>query len=391
MLDARSLAQVIRDDGPLTPREAARVGLAVLGALEAAHAVGVVHRDVKPGNVLVADDGRVMLTDFGIASSQGDATITATGLLLGSPAYIPPERARGTAGGPSSDIWSLAATVWTAVEGRPAYDGDGPVAILTAVVEHRRHDPVRAGALGPLLISVLDADADARPDAATLRTALERVAETASDDVPDVTPVTAHPGQREQTQVLAALTGETKAPREKAPRSRPSPAVQRRRIAFAAVITAGAAAGVIGWRLGDSGSSVSLTTYRSGNGWSVGVPEGWTDYSEGDKSWSQPGTDVVYVEVDQNPSDDAKASFTQTISRQRAAYPGLEVLSGPSGSSTDATVEWTQPQGGTTLRIRDVHLVRGSHRYSLVFAAPVSDWSRYTKTWSSIQRSFAGS
>src|ERR671921_437425 len=127
LVEARTLSEVVRTDGPLSPQATAHVGLALLGALETAHRQGIVHRDVKPGNVMVRDDGRVVLTDFGIATSTGDSSLTSTGLLLGSPAYIAPERARGGSPEPASDLWSLGATLFTAVEGRPPFAGDEPI------------------------------------------------------------------------------------------------------------------------------------------------------------------------------------------------------------------------------------------------------------------------
>src|SRR5947209_2921105 len=121
LIEGRTLSDVIRDEGPVAPARAAEIGVCLLDALTAAHAAGIVHRDVKPGNVLVRPDGRVTLTDFGIASTSDDPSITSTGLLLGSPAYIAPERARGGAPEPMSDLWSLAATLYTSVEGPPPY------------------------------------------------------------------------------------------------------------------------------------------------------------------------------------------------------------------------------------------------------------------------------
>jgi serine/threonine protein kinase len=188
LVEARTLADVVRTDGPLAPAAAAEVGLAVLGALEAAHARGIVHRDVKPGNVLLRHDrpddetapGRVVLTDFGIATSPGDASITSTGLILGSPAYIAPERARGHAPEPASDLWSLGATLFTAVEGRPPYDGGDPLATVTAVVTGE-HEPFRAaGPLEHVIDGLLERDPARRLDAPTARRMLEDVARSAA-------------------------------------------------------------------------------------------------------------------------------------------------------------------------------------------------------------------
>ncbi|QTA34205.1 Serine/threonine-protein kinase PknD [Streptomyces sp. CA-256286] len=120
-VDGPSLADQAKESGEIAPREAARIGLHVLSALRAAHGAGVLHRDVKPGNVLLARDGQVLLTDFGIAAIEGDSTITRTGELVGSIDYLAPERVRGGDPGPASDLWSLGATLYTAVEGRSPF------------------------------------------------------------------------------------------------------------------------------------------------------------------------------------------------------------------------------------------------------------------------------
>ncbi len=155
LLQARSLADVIKQVGRLPDGQAATVGVAVASGLIAAHAAGITHRDVKPGNVLICDDGRIKLTDFGIARAAGDQTMTATGLLLGSPAYIAPEVAGGVPAGPISDAWGLGGLLFACTEGRPPFDQGTAIATLTSVVK----DPVPAhphsGRLGGVVSGLL--------------------------------------------------------------------------------------------------------------------------------------------------------------------------------------------------------------------------------------------
>ncbi len=146
LVASRSLAELMRD-GALPPQRVVAIGAAVAAALQAAHAAGITHRDVKPGNVLVAHDGRIKLTDFGIARNPADQTLTATGLMLGSPAYIAPEIASGGAVKPASDLWGLGATLFAAVEGRPPYDAGTPMATVAAVVQG---EVPRSSCSGPL-------------------------------------------------------------------------------------------------------------------------------------------------------------------------------------------------------------------------------------------------
>ncbi|MPQ98308.1 protein kinase [Modestobacter sp. I12A-02628] len=152
---SRSLQEIVDADGPLPPATVARIGLDVLSALEAAHRAGIVHRDVKPANVLVGADGHAWLTDFGIASTTGSATLTMDGIVLGSPSYMAPERAHGEDPLPPVDLWSLGATLYTAVEGRLPFSRGEPMATLLAVVSEDPEPPVAAGPLAPALHALL--------------------------------------------------------------------------------------------------------------------------------------------------------------------------------------------------------------------------------------------
>jgi serine/threonine protein kinase len=155
---SRSLQDVLATTGPVAPGRAVEIGLGMLSALRAAHRSGIVHRDVKPGNVLLGDDGRVVLTDFGLATVPGDPTVTRTGLVLGSPAYIAPERAKDGSAGPEADLWSLGATLYAAVEGQSPYARTSAMATLAALATEPPPVPKNAGPLKPLLTGLLRKD-----------------------------------------------------------------------------------------------------------------------------------------------------------------------------------------------------------------------------------------
>jgi tRNA A-37 threonylcarbamoyl transferase component Bud32 len=177
LVEGRSLADAVKQEGRIEPREAARVGLWVLRALRAAHTAGVLHRDVKPGNVLLGRDGRVLLTDFGIAQIEGDTTITRTGEVVGSVDYLAPERVRGHDPGPSSDLWALAATLYTAVEGRSPFRRTTPLTTMQAVVEEEAAELQHAGPLTPVIAALLRKDPATRPDASEAEQMLAEAAE----------------------------------------------------------------------------------------------------------------------------------------------------------------------------------------------------------------------
>ncbi|MEW1845075.1 protein kinase [Nonomuraea angiospora] len=155
LVRSRTLGELIREDGPMTPPAAADIGLQLLEALRAAHAAGVLHRDVKPDNVLLTEDGRAVLTDFGIATTEDEAPVTSTGVLLGTPAFMAPERAAGSQAEPSSDLWSLGVTLYMAVEGHSPFQRDNPLATLGAVLHAEPEPLARAGVLGPVLLGLL--------------------------------------------------------------------------------------------------------------------------------------------------------------------------------------------------------------------------------------------
>ncbi|MEV6496341.1 serine/threonine-protein kinase [Streptomyces prunicolor] len=176
LVTGRSLGDALQE-GTLDARDAARIGLQVLGALEAAHAAGVLHRDVKPDNVLLGRHDRVVLTDFGIAQIEGETNLTDTGGFVGSPEYIAPERVLGQRPGPASDLWSLGVVLYAATEGVSPFRRSNTPATLQSVLNSAPAPPTSApGPLADLITALLAKDAASRPNAAQVRAALESVA-----------------------------------------------------------------------------------------------------------------------------------------------------------------------------------------------------------------------
>ncbi|MEV5570374.1 serine/threonine-protein kinase [Spirillospora sp. NPDC052269] len=187
LVRGRSLSDLVRADGPLPARRVAAIGRQMLDALTAAHAHGIVHRDVKPANVLLSGD-RAVLTDFGIAALAGDVAVTRTGATPGTPGYMAPEQVRGEPATPGSDLWSLGATLYAAVEGRPPFTGATPGAIFVSVATEEPPEPVRAGPLTPVIAGLLAKDPSARSDPATVAAALTAIADGREPPPPSVQP-----------------------------------------------------------------------------------------------------------------------------------------------------------------------------------------------------------
>ena len=428
-LDGSTLTDVIRERGPLPPAEVIHIGPALLNALEAAHRAGVLHRDVKPSNVMIAPDGRVALTDFGIATSiDGESGDTTSGVLVGSPAYMAPERARGEAPSAASDLWSLGATLWTAAEGRPPFEGPTGLATMTAVATEPTPRCARcAGPLGDVLHALMDRDPAARPPLDVVRRELSAIVDTAprAAVAVDPYPTAPLPAAFDRTTALdpivapsAAAGTPAPAPARPAPRG-PEPAAEPRRprrglgwlvaalvglVVLAAVVAAvvlggkgkpGTSAGTSsppsskpGTGSGSSsGSSAALPAgwhrYRNSSlGWSIGVPPGWQVRDEGDTATFTDPAGGRYARVDTRyPAGPSALGAWQDQERAfRGSHSGYRrvKLAGVSygGYPDAADWEFTFTSGAVTLHALDRGFVTSSKRgYAIYFQTHSDQWS----------------
>ncbi|MEV6773078.1 serine/threonine-protein kinase [Nocardia sp. NPDC051030] len=228
-LPSQSLAVVLSAQGTLPLPQVARIGEQVASALIAAHRVGIVHRDVKPGNILLGDNGAVKITDFGISKAKGDVTLTATGLISGTAAYLAPEVARGAEPSPAADVFALGATLFHSLEGEPPYGTNpNPLALLYAAANGQISEPRNAGPLSDLLLALLSFEPEDRPSMHEVRDHMADFAEVGPD--------------AEATRVLAARRASGPATRqpEKPSAPRPAPRSAGRRPAENADIPTGA-------------------------------------------------------------------------------------------------------------------------------------------------------
>jgi serine/threonine protein kinase len=202
-----TLAAVLEQGGPLQPDEAAKVGAQVASALAAAHAVGIVHRDVKPGNIFIAEDGAALISDFGIARALGDATLTSSGMIHGTPAYLAPEVARGSGANFASDVFSLGSTLYSALEGRPPFGtGANTIALLHRVASGQFPPPQHSGRLTPVIMHMLSADTSDRPSMGAVADGLVALAKGRFDEEA-LTLAASDEGSKDEETTPAAYSG----------------------------------------------------------------------------------------------------------------------------------------------------------------------------------------
>jgi hypothetical protein len=429
-----TLTDLLRQRTALPSDEVAHIGLAVLEALEAAHAAGVLHRDVKPSNILMGVDGRIALTDFGIATVDGDSDAgqTTSGAVVGSPAYIAPERVHGHRPTGASDLWSLGATLWTAAEGRPPYEGATAYAVMAAVTTA---DPPVCGRCSPPLAAVLrrlmDRDPAVRPTATETRAALTEIRDAGAQPTaaPEPQPTARLPIAFDRTTVLGASEPAAAAERAvgaaaMAADGTPARGWRSRRAvlgaATLAVVVAGAVTAIVITDDGSSGKPAAAAQHHhrqshpaspasvgSGSlpagwsrytdpnvGWSVGTPPGWTrSESSGGTMFSDPAGGRYFLIGTRYPAGssavgawrDSERGFRATHSNYRRLR--LQTIQVP-GARDAADWEFTYVDGGASLHALDRAMVFGKRGYAVYVQSHTNRWAASQTLFDQVQQSF---
>jgi serine/threonine protein kinase len=339
---SRSLQAVLDAEGPLPPERAAEIGLAVLAALEAAHASGVRHRDVKPANVLLADDGRVVLTDFGVAAVDGESLATSSGVILGSPQYMAPERVRSGAATPAADLWSLGATLFAAVEGHSPYARRSVMETVTAVASEEPDRPTRAGALDRALDGLLRKDPEDRISSAETERLL-RAAMATTPAAPAETPRWSAPAADER------------------PRSASVAGRRRSAIISAAVTVVVLAAAVAGW----------LASRPADKPEAADVPRPTPTASA---SAARPSSPAASPSAEA-PTATATAPATAAAPATAPALPaGWMRYRDPTGFSLYVPRDWKRSKEGSIVYFRGAGRVLGIDQTDHPQPNPVADW-----------------
>jgi serine/threonine protein kinase len=417
-VQARSLQDIVDQEGALEPRRVAELGRQTLAALRAAHAIGILHRDVKPSNVLVTEDDRVVLTDFGIAYIEGDTTLTQTGLIVGSPAYLAPERAQGERAVPASDLWALGVTLYTACEGRPPYQRTDAVSVLAAILTEDPAPPRNAGPLGPVLQGLLRRDPAGRMSAEMAADLLAQVATVPTVAgagppgyaPPPVAPTDPSvPAPRAETLHIPSGPG-TAPPAGKGTNT--GLFITIGVLTTAVVVLAGV---LILRSVNDetsSGPSRSAApaqqqsantqappggTYASpaagpelpagwdrasGPGFTIGVPAGWRRSAEGRSVFWRDPNSAAYLQVDRTEWTGAPYQAWEQWEAEVLAQGGLENYSRVDLRYVDGTpyeaadIEFTwDGMSGRPMHGVDRRIIAGGRRFAVFVAIPTARWS----------------
>jgi serine/threonine protein kinase len=450
LVEAPNLSQLVAERGPLPPAEVARIGLEVLEVLNAAHARGIVHRDVKPANVMVGDSGRVRLGDFGVAAILDDPTVSTSGAVTGSPAYMAPEQATNKGAVPESDLWSLGATMYFAVEGHPPFDKGAPLPTLASIVQDPPRPVERAGDLGPVLDALLVKNPHDRLGPAELGARLRAVA-TPSPASPAPSPA---PARADDTAVMrldepivpapmpapvpapvAAPVPPPPPPRAPAPPPPPVPSPARvagpaggrdSRWTWAAMgVVALVVLALIGIGLAarnsgspsqtgpspstSGGGSASTTAQaRAGKapstsdavaytdpdtGFTISRPKAWAVRTDGTLTDFRDPDSGAYLRVDhvQPPGPSPEGAWTdleKSFAAENANYHRIRIDPTTYSGYRAAIWEFTYSAGGADLHVADLGFVTPRYGFALYFQARTADWDRLQPTLQAFKDSF---
>jgi hypothetical protein len=389
----------------------AGIGLALLAALRSAHGAGLLHRDVKPANVLITNGGRVVLTDFGLATAPDEPSMTRTGIVLGSPSYIAPERLTDGATGPAADLWALGATLYAAVEGRPPYVRSSSMATLTAIVTDPPTSPERAGPLVPVLEGLLRKDPSRRIDAEEaerlLRQALAAQSSPASATETGAA-VETWPRDKpiRNPSVPTVPPGGPAGPGGSAPTPAATPtttaARNRKRWLIAAVLAVGLAVGVtvvrplVGNAQDEAAREPAIGTptspphptvpgwhyYTQDPSFSIPVPDGWQQLRDGARAefHELDKRRVLAVHALGAPKADllAQARAAETADRRTGRYPRYERVSLREVDYRTRAVdrEWSYTDAGVPMRaVSRTFVAENGQAYRIDWITPDSAWT----------------
>lgn len=413
LVEARSLQEIVDAEGPIPAVRLAALGRQVLEALAHAHGKGILHRDVKPSNVLVTPDGRAVLTDFGIAQLEGDARLTQTGAAIGSPAYMAPEQIQGEPVTAAADLWSLGVTLYTAAEGRSPFQRTDAMATLAAVLTAPLPDPRRAGALSPVLAGLLQRDPARRMSAPAAIAALSAV-------------IAGQPAQTVQlsppTDPLALPYGTLSPPAGRSMRSRTVGILGGLAVAVAAAAvvivvlssrtssqgggaprTSGAPSEGSPSQPSPSATSAQSTPartasapagfhrYRDGTGFALPVPDGWRgpDHQSAGVFFHSPdGASLIQIDQTSSPGASALQDWRDQESSFSKNHPGYQrvrlAATGDAPPVPDATGdrsadwEYTYDARGGRRHVLDRGFVVNGRGYAILVSSPDNQWSAIT-------------
>ncbi|MEV4223941.1 serine/threonine-protein kinase [Nonomuraea sp. NPDC049725] len=411
LVPAPSVEQVVAASGALPVREAADVGRQVLSALRAAHELGVLHRDVKPANILLTGEGRAVLTDFGIATAEGDSSLTSTGMVTGSPSFLAPERVRAAEAGPASDLWSLGATLYATMLGRSPFERGEPMATLNALLneepDYRRIPP----AMHPVLKGLLRKEPEERLTAEQADELLAAIGATrpahADQHVPDK-----KPGRSGRT-LIAAVTaavvvvaaGTITYLRASAP-----PEVARKQVAHAAATSPMPSPPATTQAPTPTVTTTPTPTptrtrppvraYVSRDGWTIRRPIGWrgalnesfTEWTRRDRA-GHLGVEAVYAKLDPHQLlRDAEEVFRQNgaevrnLGRRTVMHHGTKAVEWEFTWTAGEGAPWAAP--GTRYREVRRALAVGDTAYILSWTFDETQWRRNTRLMRQVIGSF---